>query len=203
MPGATVVVRNTATNEERTTTTTDATGFHALPSLVPGTYNITITHPGFKKEVVANRIAEVSQSAQVDVQLLIGQASDSVTVRAEGAVLVETTRAEVAATIDTRLVDYLPLNGRDFFDLAARAPHGLHGEPGQPATQGSKSMNLALGLSQLQSGVSLVRHFCRGKQRLRHQCFNRRHEHAELDLWPSHAQQPPDAIEEMKSTSPV
>ena len=62
--------------------------------------------------------------------------------------LVETTRAEVAATIDTRLVDYLPLNGRDFFDLAARAPHGLHGEPGQPATQGSKSMNLAFGLSQ-------------------------------------------------------
>jgi hypothetical protein len=121
VPGATIVVRNTATNEERTTTT-DATGFYALPSLVPGTYNITITHPGFKKEVVANRIAEVSQSAQVDVQLLIGQASDSVTVRAEGAVLVETTRAEVASTIDIRLVDYLPLNGRDFFDLAAVLP---------------------------------------------------------------------------------
>ena len=80
VPGATVTIRNTATNESRTATTNDS-GFYAFPSIIPGTYDVTITHAGFKKAEVTGRVAQVSESAQVDVTLEVGQTNESVTVR--------------------------------------------------------------------------------------------------------------------------
>src|SRR5271157_3208861 len=61
VPGANVTIRNTGTNEERTTTTTDTSGFYAFPSLLPGTYNVVVTHPGFRRAEVAGRVAEVTE----------------------------------------------------------------------------------------------------------------------------------------------
>ena len=81
IPGATVTIRNTGTNETRTTTTNES-GFYAFPSVIPGTYDVTVVQTGFKKAEVTNRVAQVSESAQVDVMLEIGQSSDSVTVSA-------------------------------------------------------------------------------------------------------------------------
>src|SRR3989442_822042 len=43
--GASVTIKNKATNEVRSTTTND-TGFYAFPSVVPGTYDIEVSHPG-------------------------------------------------------------------------------------------------------------------------------------------------------------
>ena len=122
VPGAKVDIRNTATNEERTTNT-DGSGFYAFPSIVPGTYDVTVIHPGFKRAQVTNRVAQVTQSAQVDVMLEVGETSESVTVSAEGAELISTTTAEVAGTIESQLVNTIPLNGRNFFDLATFLPH--------------------------------------------------------------------------------
>jgi hypothetical protein len=147
VPGAKVVVRNTGTNEERTTST-DVTGFYAFPSLVPGTYNVRISHPGFKVAVVTNRVAEVSESAQVDVVLQVGATSDSVTVSAAGEELLITSSAEMGGTISTEFVENIPLNGRDFFDLAVLYPLVSTQGAGNQLSEASKSMNLTLGLAQ-------------------------------------------------------
>jgi hypothetical protein len=147
VPGASVVVRNTETNEERIAGT-DATGFYAFPSLIPGTYDVTVSHPGFKRGVVAKRVAEASQSAQVDFALQIGETSDSVTVSGEGAELITTTSAEVAGVITSQMADTIPLNGRDFFDLTAVLPFVSTQSEGNQLSQASRSMNLTLGLAQ-------------------------------------------------------
>src|SRR5271157_3095002 len=81
VPGASVTIRNTGTNEERTATT-DSSGFYAFPSLLPGTYNVAVTHSGFRRAEVTGRVAEVTESAQVDFVLQLGEASQSVTVSA-------------------------------------------------------------------------------------------------------------------------
>jgi len=122
IPGASVSIRNVGTNETRTVSTND-TGFYAFPSVVPGTYDVSVTHPGFKKAEVQNRVAQVTQSAQVDVRLEVGEASEAVTVSAAGAELLSTSTAEISGTIDSRLVNQIPLNGRNFFDLATMLPH--------------------------------------------------------------------------------
>src|SRR5689334_12482780 len=101
VPGATITIRNTATNETRTVTT-DESGFYAFPSIVPGTYDVTVSQSGFKKAEVTGRVAQVSESAQVDVRLEVGQTTESVTVSAAGAELLSTSSAEVGGVLQSR-----------------------------------------------------------------------------------------------------
>src|SRR5262245_36762324 len=84
VPGARVTIHNTDTSEERSTTS-DSSGSYSFPSVVPGRYDIGVSHSGFKRGDVKNRVAQVSQTAQVDVVLQVGEVSESATVSAEGA----------------------------------------------------------------------------------------------------------------------
>lgn len=122
VPGAAVSIRNQATNEERKGTTDDS-GHYSFPSVVPGTYTISVTHPGFRTAQVKDRVAQVTQAAQVDIALQVGETSESVVVSAAGAELISTTTAEVGGTINSNLVANIPLNGRNFFDVATFLPH--------------------------------------------------------------------------------
>lgn len=122
IPGAAVTIRNQATNEERKSAS-DETGFYAFPSVVPGTYTISVTHPGFRRAEIRDRVAQVTLSAQVDITLQVGETTESVVVSAAGAELIATTTAEVGGTINTNLVANVPLNGRNFFDVATFLPH--------------------------------------------------------------------------------
>src|SRR5580704_4861864 len=69
--GATVMTRNVATGEQRSTTA-DGSGSYSFPSVVPGKYDVFVTHAGFKKAEVKDRVAQVSQTAQVDFVLQLG-----------------------------------------------------------------------------------------------------------------------------------
>src|SRR5205823_1349235 len=53
---AQVTIRNAATGEEHSTLS-DSTGFYSVPSLVPGTYSVSVRHPGFKRAEVTDRVA--------------------------------------------------------------------------------------------------------------------------------------------------
>lgn len=145
--GASVTIRNTATNEERTATTNES-GFYAFPSVVPGTYDLRVSAPGFKRAEVQGRVAQVSQSAQVDVMLQVGETSESVTVSAAGAELLSTTTAEIGGTIESRLVNNIPLNGRNFFDLATFLPHVSLQNLGPQISFAGFAQNAVLGANQ-------------------------------------------------------
>lgn len=157
VPAARVVIRNAATGEERSAAS-DSSGAYSFPSVVPGTYDVTVTAPGFKRGEVKNRVAQVTQTAQVDVALQVGETSESVTVSAAGAELINTTSAEISGTIDTKLVQNLPLNGRNFFDLAVTLPHVSLQSLSPQASFAAFSANAVFGANQTspifrQSGI--------------------------------------------------
>jgi carboxypeptidase family protein len=119
VPGATVTIRNHDTNRV-TETVTDERGFFRLLYLPVGDYHLAVQLPGF---TVANANLTLGVGDQIDVPILLKPAlAESVTVAAQAPV-VEARRTEVASTITPREVDALPLNGRNYLDLALLAPN--------------------------------------------------------------------------------
>src|SRR5678815_3168291 len=59
VPAAAVILKNTGTNETKSTTT-DADGNYSFPALLPGLYSIQITHAGFQSRVVSEIKLEVN-----------------------------------------------------------------------------------------------------------------------------------------------
>src|SRR5260370_28648959 len=103
VPGAHVTIHNADTSEERSATS-DSSGSYSFPSVVPGRYDISVSHSGFKRGDVKNRMAQVSQTAQQDLLLQLGEVSESVTVSAAGAELIDTSTAAVSGTIVNKLL---------------------------------------------------------------------------------------------------
>jgi carboxypeptidase family protein len=119
--GAAVTARNQTTGAIWNTTTNQV-GFYSFLIVPPGTYTVTVTMGGFKTAIVTDRLAQVAQPALVDVTLSIGSSTQKITVTAGGAELLSTSTGEISGNITPTLVENLPLNGHDFFDLAVLTP---------------------------------------------------------------------------------
>jgi len=120
IPTATVRIRNISTNAIRTVTT-DNNGDYQVPSLPVGTYEITCEAKGFKRTVVREIPLAVDQRARVDLRLEIGTVEQSVEVTTT-APLIETDTPSQGMVVDNRRIVQLPLNGRNFQQLAVLAP---------------------------------------------------------------------------------
>lgn len=119
--GATVTVRNSATNFSRSATTGD-NGRYRISQLPPGTYEVKVTGTNFKTSVVSNVVVAVGQTLPLDVHLEIGVANEIVTVVGSGEVQIDRTDMTVSGVVNTRQIQNLPLNGRNFLDLAQLQP---------------------------------------------------------------------------------
>jgi hypothetical protein len=120
VPGATVEIRNHDTNQ-LWTAVTDARGRFRLLFLPAGDYHLSVQLAGF---TIANVNLTLAIGDQIDVPVLLRPApvEESVNVDAP-APLVEVRRTQVASTITPKEVDSLPLNGRNYLDLALLAPN--------------------------------------------------------------------------------
>jgi hypothetical protein len=131
VPGATVVATHIGSGL-RIERVTDSSGRVFLAGLPPGGYGLTAELPGFRQFTLTGLTIKAGQKIELPVTLQIGQLADSVTVTAD-APLLRTANAEIAEVIDTRQVQELPLNGRQFIQLAqltdgvAIAPGGTRG----------------------------------------------------------------------------
>src|SRR5215213_3479075 len=85
--GATITVKNNATNQEFSTTTTDNGTFN-VPALVSGNYTVTITAQGFKTAVVPDVKVDVGTPSSVNVSLEIGVATETVQIVGVGGELI-------------------------------------------------------------------------------------------------------------------
>src|SRR5262249_4903621 len=114
--GASVKVVNEATNFEATSTA-DSEGRYLFPSLRPGTYRITVTASGFKQSVSNDVVLQVNQAGRLDFQLTVGAVTEQITVSEEVPIL-ETESSSRGSVIDQAKIAELPLNGRDYNQLA-------------------------------------------------------------------------------------
>ncbi len=125
--GAVVTVINAATNIGAATVTGER-GSYTVPGLRPGEYSLTVEAPGFAKIVRSGLTLQVAQVARVDVTLQASQVTEVVQVT--GATpLLETQTSSRGAVIDQRKIVELPLNGRDYNQLALLSPGVLPGTP--------------------------------------------------------------------------
>ncbi len=118
--GATVTARNVANGESRSTTTADDGGY-VIPELAAGEYDVTANAKDLEP-LIERAVVEVGLDTSLDFSLLkVGARSEHVTVTA-AAPLVDTERDVLGEVVDNRMVEELPLNGRDFGKLVALVP---------------------------------------------------------------------------------
>ena len=127
VPKAVVTITNVGTNISVKTETNDQ-GSYIIPSLRPGDYNLTVEKTGFNKTLRSGVTLQVNQFTRIDITLQIGQVSEVVEV-AGGAPLLETETSSRGSVIDQRKIVDLPLNGRDYNQLALLSPGVLPGTP--------------------------------------------------------------------------
>ena len=124
LPGATVLVTNLATGVESRDQTSE-TGAYQIVDLIPGRYTVEAELQGFKKSSQVVTL-EVGQRARLDIELAIGNFSETVTV-AESAQLLATGDPSLGAVIPQMQVANLPLAIRNWDDLLALVP-GVQGD---------------------------------------------------------------------------
>ena len=105
--GASVKALNPATGVETSTPTTEA-GVYRMPYLMPGTYQLTVSAPGFKSSLRQNVMLGVAQTLTVDFTLEIGNVADQITVSAETPLL-ETGTAELGSYVTKKEFDSWPI----------------------------------------------------------------------------------------------
>ncbi len=118
--GATVTLTNKDQGWNRAATTTSL-GFYRFDLLAPGAYSLKIGQSGFSTITVDRVELRVGQVATLDFTMRPGQVSETVTVTTE-APIVDVEKTQVGQMITPAEVQELPLNGRDFGNLAFLAP---------------------------------------------------------------------------------
>ena len=117
LPGVDVMAQNTETGATRTAISDDE-GRYRLSQLAPGTYQLRAELAGFRTALLQGLTLNMAQEAVVGVTLRVGEITEEVVVSAEVA-LIDTTSANVGNLVDNQTISDLPLNGRDFMQLAA------------------------------------------------------------------------------------
>lgn len=108
---AQVQLKNMGTNDTRATVSHD-NGAYQFSNLIPGTYQITVTAPGFQKYIKTDLILQANIAATVNVPLQLGTTQQTVQVSA-AAVLVDTQNANNQVTLNSALIQALPNSTRN------------------------------------------------------------------------------------------
>src|SRR5712692_9474312 len=137
VPGATVELVNTATNQTRTQQTNDA-GVYTFASVPPGVYKISISKPAFRKTIVQNVGVQVGKAATVDAVIEVGTVAETVEVTATAKMELQTLDSSVGNVIERKMLDNLPSLARDATALLLLQPLANPGfnNPGSPNATG-------------------------------------------------------------------
>ena len=120
VPNANLTLKNVATAAARETKTT-ADGTYIFSLILPGTYDLTAAAAGFKSVVASNIVLHVGERQTVDLKLEVGQVTTAVEVTGAAA-LVSSNDTVVGQVISNTAAEELPLNGRNFLQLAMLSP---------------------------------------------------------------------------------
>jgi hypothetical protein len=118
-------------------TRTASNGDYTVPLLPPGVYSVTVEANGFQSATRTDLTLQVQATLEADFQLRIGRVSQRVNVVGRGAPLIQTSSTEVGNVIGVHQVEELPLNGRNFSEIAYLAPGTNQGPYGGIRTSGN------------------------------------------------------------------
>src|SRR6266571_433060 len=135
VPNARVVLKDQKTGLTKESTTTEA-GTFLFPDLASGSYQVTVSMPGFKTELASNVSVSTSQTTDVRITLEVGQPTETVTITEDMAHLLETSSQLIVNTLTTKAVTELPLGSRSNTLALARLAQGA-----QPPTTGDTRYN--------------------------------------------------------------
>ncbi len=137
LPGATATARNVNTGYEKSAIT-DRKGEFLISGLTPGQYEVEVTLPGFQKKIRKGLTFNVGARYTLAFTLRPATVEEEVTVTAQSP-MVEVTKSEVAAVIERKKIDSLPLYDRSFSDLTI-IKAGVAGERSNAQPLGSEEI---------------------------------------------------------------
>ncbi len=141
VPGVRILLVNESTGLQRQGTT-GSSGILGLPLLKPGDYTVTASLDGFRTEVVERAHLAVGVKATLDLTLMPGGPDQSVVVTASREML-RPTNATFGEVLDNHTIMAMPLNGRQFLELALLSPGSAPAAPGSElASQNSSGINV-------------------------------------------------------------
>jgi outer membrane receptor protein involved in Fe transport len=150
IPAAKITVRNVSTGVV-SSAETNTEGFYSIPFLVPGPYEVAATASGFSPQTQTNLRLDVNMTARVDFRLAPGAVAETIEVSASAALL-NTETTIVGQVIDNRRIVELPLNGRNYLELAQLTTGVVPGRGSRSADKGNFS---ALGARTYQTNILL------------------------------------------------
>ncbi|MCC6588099.1 MAG: carboxypeptidase regulatory-like domain-containing protein [Bryobacterales bacterium] len=150
---ASVTARNIDTNVERAAQT-DEHGAYRLDFVPAGRYNVTIEHSGFRRRTFNGVVLSVDQTVRVDAKLEVGEVVQEVSVQA-AAPLLQTDSSAVSSVIERRQVQDLPLNGRQFLQLALLVPGAVPAPPGSRQASERGTASSAININGNREGSNL------------------------------------------------
>ncbi|MGH9721778.1 MAG: carboxypeptidase regulatory-like domain-containing protein [Bryobacteraceae bacterium] len=141
-PGVTVRITHIATGQQRQVSTGESGNF-VFTNITPGEYTVRAEKEGFRSEVRSGLILQLNQKARVDMRLSVGAVSETVEVSARGVIL-NTDDATIGNVVEQRRVVDLPLNGRNFANLAGLMPGVIKGISSNTNQYGRKDTAIAI-----------------------------------------------------------
>lgn len=120
VPSATVSLMNQDSGVTRTVTS-DAEGRYRFAGLPPGRYSIKVEATGFKTQTVSDNVLNIGSHVDRDVSLVVGSVQEAITVTGE-VPPIDVTKHDVSGVVTNEQIDALPVNTRQFLNLALLVP---------------------------------------------------------------------------------
>src|SRR6185295_10850473 len=136
VPGVTVTLSNVATNVVRAVQTNES-GLYVISAIPPGTYDVKAELTGFGTVERKNIVVQVGSALRIPFTLQVGDLSETIEVVA-GSPLIQTENAAISTVIENRVIVELPLNGRNYLQLASLIPGATTNGPS--SSQGKQRM---------------------------------------------------------------
>ncbi len=149
VPGAVLTATNTATGVQYHAIT-DKGGAYRVSQLPPGSYSVEVTSTGFEKQELTGIQLVVDEQSQQNITLAVGRATQTVSVSA-ASLLIDTENSNQNQVIGTQQIESLPLNGRDYLQLAQLSAGVTPIVPGMssPASQWSGTQTVSVAIAGL------------------------------------------------------
>jgi outer membrane receptor protein involved in Fe transport len=137
LPGVTVTVAGPSLQRESESGSTAADGTYRIPLVPPGVYQVKFQLSGFSPVTRTEVEVALNRQTTLDEAMSVAGVSESVQV-SEVVPVIEVTRSDMSSRVESRTIDALPLNGRNFVDLVALAPGA------RPVPEGQQGANVSI-----------------------------------------------------------